>query len=80
MEGLERFRYLVYRLLEFDKQGFLAEFLHQAMRIVDQQQSPFGNNTDPVSYFLGFFYVVCCQDNRDPGIVQSLHHFPHILA
>ena len=58
----------------------LAELLHQAGLVLDQDDLALVDDADAVGHLLGLFDVMRGQDDGDAFGLQRPHHFPHALA
>ena len=61
-------------------QLLLAEFLHQAGLVLDQDNLALVDDADPVGHLLGLFDVMRGENDGDARGLQRPHHFPHALA
>ncbi len=64
--------------MQFHK--LLPELAHERGLLLDEDEPAVIDDADAIGHFLCFVDIVCRQDDRDAGIAQLAHDFPHTFA
>src|SRR5690606_31620135 len=66
------------RMLQVQGELLAAEFLHERLLVLDENDLALVDDADAVRHLLGFFDVVCRKNDRVPDFSKRPNHLPHI--